>query len=79
MQKRSENEWASALEDKYREGNGNDSEHSLCLEISEKTYDICELLAFKLGKMPGFTWGAAEQMSFAAGGGVRRKNKSAGV
>lgn len=55
------------------------SEHSFCLEISEKTYDICELLAFRLGKMPGFTWGAAEQMSFAAGGGERRKNKSAGI
>lgn len=35
------------------------SEHSFCVEISEKTYDICELLAFKLGKMPEFTWGAA--------------------
>ena len=35
------------------------SEHSFWLQISEKTYHICELTAFKLGKMSKFTWEAA--------------------
>lgn len=35
------------------------SEHSSWLEISEKTYHMCQLTAFKLGKMPRFSWGAA--------------------
>lgn len=35
------------------------SEHSFWLEISEKTYHVCEIMAFKPRKMPRFTWGAA--------------------
>lgn len=60
MKKSSENEGGEVY---FKTNTGREmemtSEHSFCLEISEKTFDICELLAFKLGKTPGFTWGEA--------------------
>lgn len=61
MKKRSENDGERVLNLKTNTGKEIKmfSEHSFWLEISEKTYHVCEVMAFKPRKMPGFTWGAA--------------------